>query len=255
MLIKNIDQLNQVKEKGLKKIVPALPKIAIGMGTCGIGNGGDQLFRAFDSMLRKKKIKAHLSKTGCFGFCAREPLVNIRIPNKPLVILEKVQLRDVEKIISQMLDGDIPIDKALCKIEEWDHLTGKVFYGHGFEDLPYWNEVPFFKWQKKIVLRNCGLINPEDIEEYIGIGGYSALYKALRSISPEQVIDEVTRAKLRGRGGAGFPTGIKWGLMGKVDAKEKYIVCNGDEGDPGAYMNRNESESDPHMLLEGLLIG
>lgn len=255
MLIKNIDQLNQVKEKGLKKIIPALPRIAIGMDTCGIGNGGDKLYQAFDLALRKRKIKAHLVKVGCFGFCAREPLVNIRIPNKPLVILEKVQLRDVDKIISQMEDGDLPADKVLCKIEEWDHLTGKVFYGRGFEDFPYWNEIPFFKWQKKIILRDCGLINPEDIEEYIGIGGYSALYKALRSISPEEVIEEVTKAKLRGRGGAGFPTGIKWGLMGKVNAEEKYIVCNGDEGDPGAYMNRNESESDPHMLIEGLLIG
>ncbi len=255
MLIRNLDQLNQVKEKGLRKIMPAEPRIAIGMDTCGIGNGADELYNSFDSILRKKKSKAHLVKTGCFGFCAREPLVNIILPHKPLVILQKVQPKDVAKIIERILDGEIFLDKALCKIEEWDHLTGRVFYGHGFDDLPNWSDIPFFKWQKKIVLRDCGLINPEDIEEYIGVGGYSSLYKVMHGVTPSQVIDEVSRSKLRGRGGAGFPTGVKWGLMAKVEAKEKYIVCNADEGDPGAYMNRNEIESDPHMLLEGMLIG
>jgi len=252
--VNNLEQLKQLKEKGLKKLNPGSLRIAIGMDTCGIGNGGDELYKAFSAQLSKKKVKAFLVETGCFGFCAAEPLVNIRIPGKPLVILKKVKVNDVHKIVSRLSEGLVPLDKALCRIEEWDHLTSRVFYGRGFTEIPLWNEVPFFKWQKKIVLRNCGIINPEDIEEYIGAGGYSALYKALHDSTPDEVINEVGRSKLRGRGGAGFPTGVKWGLMAKIDSRDKYIVCNADEGDPGAYMNRNEIESDPHMLIEGMVI-
>lgn len=255
MRITTLEQLKGIKERGLRKIVPSLPRIAVGMDTCGIGNGAEELYKEFKAVLSRRKIPAHLVKTGCFGFCAREPLVNIRLPHKPLVILEKVKVQDVKKIIDYVIKEGIPIDRALCKIEEWDHLTGIVRYGKGFEELPLWNDIPFFKWQKKIVLRNCGIINPEDIEEYIGIGGYGALYEVLNNKSAQEVVDEVSLAKLRGRGGAGFPTGVKWGLMTKASSDEKYIVCNADEGDPGAYMNRNEIESDPHMLIEGMLIG
>ncbi len=128
-------------------------------------------------------------------------------------------------------------------------------FGTGWDEIPHWDEIPFFRGQKKIVLRNCGLINPLDIDEYIAVGGYQALVRALEMPGPEAVIEEVRKSKLRGRGGAGFPTGNKWALLRKADADLKYIICNADEGDPGAFMNRNEIESDPHMLIEGMLIG
>jgi NADH-quinone oxidoreductase subunit F len=115
--------------------------------------------------------------------------------------------------------------------------------------------VPFFKGQKKIVLRNCGFINPDDIEEYMAVGGYQALYKVLIDGRPESVIEQIKASKLRGRGGAGYLTGNKWEYLRKAKADRKYIICNADEGDPGAYMNRNEIESDPHSLLEGMIIG
>lgn len=108
---------------------------------------------------------------------------------------------------------------------------------------------------KKIVLRNCGIIAPDDIEEYIAVGGFFPLYDALHKMTPIFVIEEVKASKLRGRGGAGFPTGVKWDLMAKAQDSQKYIICNADEGDPGAFMNRNEIESDPFMLLEGMTIG
>ena len=130
-----------------------------------------------------------------------------------------------------------------------------VRYGQGYPEVPSWNEVTFFKGQKKIVLRNCGIINPDDIEEYIAVGGYQALYKVLIDANPNGVIEQIKASKLRGRGGAGYLTGNKWEFLAKAKAEPKYIICNADEGDPGAYMNRNEIESDPHSLLEGMIIG
>ncbi len=256
MKITDYNSLQTAKAEGLKKYLPERPRIAVGMGTCGIGNGADLVMAEFSRQLKKKKIDAYLAKTGCFGFCSQEPLVNVYIPGQPLVIFHKVTPGQVSEIVSGIAKGSLPEKYALCKIEAWDHLTSeKIVFGQGYPDIPVWNEVEFFKCQKKIVLRDCGLINPEDIEEYIAVGGYSPLWKVLSGLSPEQVIDEVKSSKLRGRGGAGFPTGRKWELMRNVPADKKYIICNADEGDPGAFMNRNEIESSPHMLIEGLIIG
>ncbi|MBF0522748.1 MAG: FAD-dependent oxidoreductase [Candidatus Omnitrophica bacterium] len=246
---------NTIKEQGMKKIFPQKVRIAVGMGTCGIGNGADEVYRALEKKIKKRKLKIYLTKTGCFGFCAQEPLVNVQIPGKPLVIFKQVKVADVNQLMNFAAGGKIPPANILCKIESWHFLAGKHIFGKDYPNIPLWNEIPFFKGQKKIVLRNAGLINPEDIEEYVAVGGYSALDKALKSMTPVQVIEEVKKSKLRGRGGAGFPTGIKWELMQKVPAEEKYIICNADEGDPGAYMNRNEIESDPHSLIEGMIIG
>jgi len=255
MKINTAEDLKQLKEKALAKILPKKLRIAVGMGTCGLGNGASDVFQAFEQELAKKKLPALLTKVGCFGFCAQEPLVNIRLPGKPLVILNRVLPKDIKAIVKDLAKGQIDQKKALCKIESWDHITNQINYGSDFPEIPSWDQIPFFQSQKKIVLRDCGLINPEDIQEYIAIGGYSALMHVLKDLAPEAVIAEVKQSKLRGRGGAGFPTGIKWELMQKEQADKKYIICNADEGDPGAYMNRNESESDPHMLLEGMIIG
>ena len=176
-------------------------------------------------------------------------------PADPLVILRRVQSNDTDDILDAVTDGKIPTDLPLCKIEEWDHLTSQIKYGSGYPDIPSWRDIPFFKGQKKIVLRNCGLINPDDVEEYIAVGGYQSLYKVLIDNRPDMVIEQIKASKLRGRGGAGFSTGQKWDFLRKAVAEKKYIICNADEGDPGAYMNRNEIESDPHSLLEGMLIG
>ena len=145
---------------------------------------------------------------------------------------------------------------ALCKIEDWDHITAQMHFGNGYPTIPLWNEVPFFRGQKKIVLRNCGLINPDDIEEYIAVGGYQSLYKVLIDGTPELVNEQIKISRLRGRGGAGFSTGLKWEFLRKAAGPSASIlICNADEGDPGAYMNRNELEGDPHSLIEGMAIG
>jgi len=247
--------MRSLKKKGTSKLFPSRPRIAVGMGTCGIGNGAQEIHDILKKALKKKKIDLYLTQTGCFGFCAREPLVNVYFPGKALYILSEVSTKDIPQIINNIQKGSVPKSKVLCKIEKWDHLTHSVNYGSGLPEIPAWDEVPFFKYQKKIVLRNAGIINPEDIEEYAAIGGYEALNSVLKASSPEEVIEEIKGSGLRGRGGAGFPTGRKWEIMKNIKADEKFIVCNADEGDPGAYMNRNEIESDPHSLLEGMLIG
>jgi bidirectional [NiFe] hydrogenase diaphorase subunit len=160
----------------------------------------------------------------------------------------------VRRILDDIALGTVPENLALCKIEEWDHLTTHVQYGSGYPKIPLWQEVPFFKPQKKIVLRNCGLISPDDIEEYIGIGGYQALYKVLIDANPEMVIEQIKASRLRGRGGAGFLTGLKWEFLRKAADDRKYLICNADEGDPGAFMDRSVLESDPHSVLEGMAI-
>ncbi len=253
--IEDISVFNAVREAGLAKLVPPVPRIAIGMGTCGRGNGAEGLYHAFVEVIDRSGIDFYLTSVGCFGACFHEPLVSVHLPGNPLLILHRVQANDAGRIVHDLASGRVNPEAVFCKIEEWDHITGFVRYGHGYPDVPLWNEVPFFKGQKKIVLRNCGLINPDDIEEYIGVGGYQALYKTLIDDKPETVIEQIKASKLRGRGGAGFLTGNKWEFLRKAVSDEKYIVCNADEGDPGAYMNRNEIESDPHSLLEGMIIG
>ena len=255
MKITDLSSFNAAREAGLAKLLPAKPRIAIGMGTCGSGNGAEGIYHAFADTIEMLGLGFTVSSTGCFGFCAEEPLVNIWLPGKPLVILRRVRQGDVGPILDEMAEGRISPQRALCKIEEWDHITGQLRYGAGFPEIPHWHEVPFFKGQKKIVLRNCGLISPDDIEQYIAVGGYQALYKVLIDGNPEAVVEQIKASKLRGRGGAGFPTGSKWEFLRKAKSDAKYVICNADEGDPGAYMNRNEIEGDPQALLEGMIIG
>jgi len=253
--IQDIGAFSAVREAGLAKLVSATPRIAIGMGTCGRGNGAEGLYHAFAEAIDRSGMHVSLAGVGCFGACFQEPLANIRLPGFPLVILHRVQANHAERILHDISNGMLTPDLIYCKVEEWDHITASVRYGHGYPEIPLWSDVPFFKGQKKIVLRNCGFISPDDIEEYIAIGGYQALYKVLIEGRPESVIEQVKASKLRGRGGAGYLTGNKWEFMARAKADQKYIVCNADEGDPGAYMNRNEIESDPHSLLEGMGIG
>ena len=255
MRIHDLDGLHDIRRTGMMKLLPGKPRIGVGMGTCGMGNGAREVFQALAQALKDQTVDAQLTPIGCFGFCAAEPLVNIHVPGFPLVVLGRVTPDDAAAIVRSIALNRPPLEKAICKIEEWDHLTGHVMYGRGLTELPDWNEIPFFKGQKKIVLRNCGLINPEDIEEYVAVGGYHAFYQATQKPNANEIVEEVKKSKLRGRGGAGYPTGVKWDMLRKAVADQKYIICNADEGDPGAYMNRNEIESDPHMLIEGMLIG
>ena len=252
--ITDLETLEAVRAAGLAKLLPTRPRIAVGMGTCGAGNGAAEVYRALAAGIDRRGLDVSLVGTGCFGFCAEEPLVNVWVPGRPLVILRRITTEHVDWILDNVAGGEAPQVMALCKIEDWDFLTAKVHFGDGYPNLPTWDEVPFFANQKKIVLRDCGLIDPDDIEEYVGIGGFRVLYDALAGENPAKLLDEIKASKLRGRGGAGFSTGRKWEFLRNAAGSPKYLICNADEGDPGAYMNRNEIEGDPFALIEGMLI-
>jgi NADH-quinone oxidoreductase subunit F len=256
MKITSAAGLEAARQAGLRKLQPEKPRIAVGLATCGIAVGGNRVYERLREIIERDGPDITLTKTGCIGYCKEEPLVNITIPKKPLVILHKVTEADAEEIVELVRKGKVPAKKALCRVPSWDHVTGCTLeYGRGFTKIPLYEKVPFFRHQRKVILRDAGLINPEDIDEYIAVGGYAAAMKALTGMDSEAIIGEVEKSGLRGRGGAGFPTGLKWRITRDAKADKKYIICNADEGDPGAYMNRNEMESDPHMLIEGMIIG
>lgn len=248
--------IDTLRREFVGRIKPDNPMILVGMGTCGIGNGADVLFSSIEEAIKTRKLQCVVKPTGCFGFCAEEPLITLYQPDKPMLVYSQLTPKDALKVLDGAVSGRVYKKKLLCKIEHWDHHTESFDYGQDYPNVPHWDEIPFFKGQKKIVLRNAGIINPESIEDYLAVGGYRALQKAIMEIKkPADVISEITNARLRGRGGAGYPTAIKWSMMEKNKSAKKYLICNADEGDPGAYMNRNEIESDPHSILEGMLIG
>ena len=174
-------KIMDLKKKGESLILDSKPYIAVGMGTCGIGNGADVLFDTFEKKIKEKKLNIGLKKTGCMGLCAEEPFVNIYIPGKPVLILNNVQKKAVGKIVDALEKSNVPEKMVLCKISGWDHITGKIEYGQGYKNIPEWNEISFFKNQTKIVLRDAGILNPESIEEYMAVGGYSAYMEAITS--------------------------------------------------------------------------
>lgn len=236
--LKNIDRimsladLSNYKQKSLKDFnTEKGTKIIIGMGTCGIAAGAQDVWDVVKDELDKQNIKnVSMTRVGCLGLCAKEPLLEIR------------------QGITRVIYGNLNAEKAREVVKQ-NVIEGKIITGWTIPE-----DDDFFKSQYRIVLKNCGIIDPEDIEEAIVNDGYFALGKALTSMTPEEVIEEITAAKLRGRGGAGFPTGLKWKFAHDNDSDQKYIICNADEGDPGAFMDRSVLEGDPHKLIEGMAI-
>jgi NADH-quinone oxidoreductase subunit F len=220
------------------------PRLLVGTGTCGRAAGATAVLEAIQEELSRRKIDATVTQVGCIGLCYAEPLVDVVKPNRPRICYGGVTPEIVPQLIEDYIVNDNP---------RGDLALGTV--GEGSVDgIPKLSELPMLKPQVRIALRNCGHIDPEDMSQYIASGGYSGLAKALQ-MNPEEVIAEVKRSGLRGRGGAGFPTGQKWELCRQAAGKEKYVICNADEGDPGAFMNRLLLEGDPHSVLEGMVIG
>jgi NADH:ubiquinone oxidoreductase subunit F (NADH-binding)/(2Fe-2S) ferredoxin len=262
MRILTLDDLQAVKEEGVKLTYPEKIKIMVGMATCGISAGADKVYQALEKKIAELKVDAVLEMTGCIGFCQREPLVDVVYPHKVRLSYQGMTPAKAEAIVEAIKEGQIYPENLLCRIDQEEIVVegeNKVYANpHPVElpvEAPKYEDVPFFKKQVKIALRNCGYINPERIEEYIGRGGYKALYKALKELKPIDVIGVVKESGLRGRGGGGFPTGMKWEFAYNNKSDMKYVICNADEGDPGAFMDRGILEGDPHAVVEGMAIG
>ena len=257
MKIRTFSDLEKIKAKGRERLMPSKVKIAVGYGSCGIAAGADQVYDTLKKEAQRGDASFTVSKTGCLGFCGEEPLINVMNPGQPLVVYHKLTEKDVPELVARLAENKVYDQKVFGKIEVLENHTEPkgIVFGKGFPEVPYLSQVPFFSKQKKIVLRESGVIDPESIDEYIAVGGYRSLVKAIENLNSTGVLEIVKASGIRGRGGAGFPSGLKWEVAKNTDSDEKYVICNADEGDPGAYMNRNEMESDPHMLLEGMIIG
>jgi NADH-quinone oxidoreductase subunit F len=233
--------LIEFRETILKGRDPNKTCVTICGGTGCRAWGSEEVRLAFINEIKKQGLegKTDVMRTGCHGFCERGPVVVI-LPKE--IFYQHVELSDVPEIVSKTLLKDEIVERLLYV----DPATGKV--------ITYDHDVPFYQGQRRVVLRDNGRIDPTEIKDYIGRGGYSALSKVLFSMTPEQVIEEVEKSGLRGRGGAGFPTGRKWRFTRSAPGDVKYLVCNADEGDPGAFMDRSVLEGNPHLVLEGMLI-
>ncbi|RKY01169.1 MAG: NADH-quinone oxidoreductase subunit NuoF [Spirochaetes bacterium] len=211
-------------------------------GTGCVSNGAFDIKNALERELRRHKLENEvlIVTTGCNGFCERGPIVVVH-PGE--IFYQRLKPEDIPYLVEEHFLKGRPVKKFMYIPSDEK------------PPIPVMSEIEFFKHQRLIVLRNRGLIDPENINEYIANDGYTALEKALIDMTPEQIIEEVKTSGLRGRGGAGFPTGLKWELCRKADGNTKYIICNGDEGDPGAFMDRSILESDPHSVIEGMIIG
>lgn len=211
-------------------------RIMICCGTGCTSSKSDKILEKLKELSKKLSADVIVEKTGCFGFCAKGPIIVIE-PEQ--TFYEMVKIEDCEDIINAVING--------TKVERLMPTENDKF-------IEKWHELNFYNKQKRVALKNCGYINPEDIDEYIAVDGYLALEKVLTGMTRDEVIDIVSKSGLRGRGGAGFPTGKKWRFAADAEGDIKYVCCNADEGDPGAFMDRSILEGDPHSVLEAMSI-
>lgn len=238
--LKNPNDLGLLKEDILNKKALDGHSVKVCCGTGCRAMGAEKVVSSLISEAAKAGLDLEVRPTGCQGLCEKGPLVIIEADQ---TFYNKVGAFDAPKIVDLTLKRGEKIDRLLLQ----DPVTGQRANTE--------EEIPFYAKQERVVLKNCGHINPESIEEYIAVGGYQALAKALSEMAPDEVLSEVKAAKLRGRGGAGFDAGVKWEGAKRVKSQIKYIICNGDEGDPGAFMDRSLLEGDPHAVIEGMIIG
>ncbi|MEE9150664.1 MAG: NADH-ubiquinone oxidoreductase-F iron-sulfur binding region domain-containing protein [Thermoplasmata archaeon] len=239
----NTQSLDDLREK--LNAEPEKPLVIIASGTCGEAQGSQGVIDAFSDSLAKRGMtdKSKVRVSGCLGLCEIEPIVVIRLKGFPGILYKNVVPDDVEEIMSETLESGKPVKRLLYV----DPVSGNK--------VTYENELPFYEKQLRNLLIDNIEIDQKEIQDYIRIGGYSALGKSLFSMNPDEIVDVVKRSGLRGRGGGGFPTGRKWESTKNVAAEKRYIICNADEGDPGAYMDRNLLEGNPHSVIEGMIIG
>ncbi|HQJ52953.1 MAG TPA: NADH-ubiquinone oxidoreductase-F iron-sulfur binding region domain-containing protein [Planctomycetota bacterium] len=232
----------------LRRETLATPVVFVGAGTCGLGAGAGKTLAAIKEWVAAHKSDAQVLETGCIGLCSEEPIVDIHLPGRTRVSFGGVTAEKVPDLLAAVLGkGVIPAGNGV--IGQFRNVGAKAWDG-----VPALEAHSFLRPQYRVVLAASGIIDPSSIDEYIAWGGYSAATKALKTMTPEDVCNCVEASGLRGRGGGGFPTGRKWKFARQAVGDQKYLICNADEGDPGAFMDRAVGESDPHRLLEGMII-
>ena len=262
MNIKSVDDLKKLRGKYSQKLYkPEFIKVNIGMASCGLATGAmDSFKKAEKKFFGNNGVK--ICRTGCIGFCEKEPLVEIISEGRPRIVYQNVKEDKIVDLINSYMESDFKDKKIkkfiLGQVKDprsllEDDMSNPQENVEPVEDIPFLEEIPFYRGQVKIALRNCGYIDPDSIEEYFAKQGYLAFLTVLEKNKPEEIIKTIKESGLRGRGGGGFPTGIKWATCARGKG-EKHIICNGDEGDPGAYMDRSILEGDPHSVIEGMLI-
>ena len=250
-MIRNREELNALRDKTFKSMDLRLDRIddanrnEIHILVCGVAgcasSGSLRVAEEFEKQIKENKLgmDVKIIKVGCFGLCAEGPIILV-CPEH--VMYTKVAPDDVDEIVREHIMCGKVVDRLLASDEAHEEIRNR---------LP---QIPFFRRQERIALHNCGIVDPENIEEYIALDGYQALAKVLNEMEPDEVIDVVSKSGLRGRGGGGFPTGRKWASSAVVKEKEKFVICNADEGDPGAFMDRSILEGDPHSVIEAMII-
>jgi NADH:ubiquinone oxidoreductase subunit F (NADH-binding)/(2Fe-2S) ferredoxin len=222
------------------------PVVFIGTGSCGLISGAGDTLEEAKKYLSDRNIRAEIVETGCTGFCSMEPLVEVQLPGRARVAFRHVTAEKLPFILDGMFNSMLPGEHALG---QYKHPSSEKW-----KDIPFIEELPFFSLQHRNLMKNWGRINPGSIEEYIASGGYRPYIKTIRNYTHEEVCDIVEKSGLQGRGGGGFLTGKKWKVAHAVVADQRYLLCNADESDPGGFANRAMIESDPHRLLEGVII-
>ncbi|MBI5025456.1 MAG: CBS domain-containing protein [Nitrospirae bacterium] len=238
--INNIEDLKKLRELFQKELFKEdTPRVRVCCGTACTASGSYKVIDAFTNESAKRGVDLEIVKTGCQGLCQKGPVMKAE-PQE--IFYQKIKPENVHWLMSYTILGGMPYRQGIYR----DNILS--------EPVPLMTDVPFYKKQMRIALRNNGRIDPHSIHHYIAVGGYAALEKALSSMTPDEVLREVDRANIRGRGGAGFPAGKKWEHCKKAPGKIKFVIANGDEGDPGAFMDRSIMEGDPHSLLEGMIL-
>jgi len=240
--LKKIEDLRRLREKLIEQRAAKKSWVIISSGTCGLARGSGKVIQAFKDVVKKYNLedKINLRITGCHGFCQAEPNVVISPEG---IFYQRIKPEDAEEIVVET----VLKRKIIPRLLYVDPQSG--------ERIVYKKDIPFYKKQRRLLLENNLMIDPKNINDYLAIGGYEALSKVFAGMSSEEVIEEIKKSGLRGRGGAGFPTGKKWEACRRAKGDIKYVICNADEGDPGAYMDRSLLEGNPHSILEGMLIG
>ena len=262
MTIRSAAELSKLNESFRDRLLPKKPRVLVGVATCGVATGSRKVLDAMREVVSSRGLDVELIGTGCKGACFLEPLVDAVMPGRGRITYFQVKPEDATPILDETLRGGVYTKRVLGRTLSEQFLidgTGCDYCPGELPDeirkVPAYPEIPFFGRQMHVAMRNCGYIDPASIEDYIGKGGYSAAAKALTQMEPEEIIEIIKASGLRGRGGGGFPTGRKWESCRKAHGDERYVICNADEGDPGAYMDRSIIEGDPHSVIEGMIIG